>query len=197
MLAAPEDPDPQHAAAASSVRPISSSARRIAGAIGLADAVSGHHSAHGRWRSMAAESRGILRLNMVTDANAAGGVPVPDGAPPCRSASIGAMSVRRATQADVDPMAAQLCRAFFDDPVIGHVFRNEARRTEGMRRYFTTQMRGDYFPYGGCYTTDDYKGAAIWGPRRASRCSRGWPASPTWSPCCPTWPPTSRPPCKC
>jgi GNAT superfamily N-acetyltransferase len=74
------------------------------------------------------------------------------------------MSVRRATDADVDPMAAQLCRSFFDDPVFGHVFRNEARRNEAMRRYFTTQMRGDYLPFGGCYTTDDYRGSAIWGP---------------------------------
>jgi GNAT superfamily N-acetyltransferase len=74
------------------------------------------------------------------------------------------MSVRRALDADVDKMAAQLCRSFFDDPVVSHVFRNEARRTEGMRRYFTTQMRGDYLPFGGCYTTDDYEGAAIWAP---------------------------------
>ena len=74
------------------------------------------------------------------------------------------MSVRLATDADADRMAAQLCRSFFDDPVISHVFRNEARRTEGMRRYFTTQMRGDYLPFGGCYTTDDYQGSAIWAP---------------------------------
>ena len=74
------------------------------------------------------------------------------------------MNVRRATEADVEPMAAQLCRAFFDDPVFGHVFRNESRRAEGMRRYFITQMRRDYLPFGGCYTTDDHTGAAIWGP---------------------------------
>ena len=74
------------------------------------------------------------------------------------------MIVRPATEADVEAMAAQLCRSFYDDPVIGHVFRNEARRTEGMRRYFTSQMRGDYLPFGGCYTTDDHQGAAIWGP---------------------------------
>jgi GNAT superfamily N-acetyltransferase len=74
------------------------------------------------------------------------------------------VNVRRATEADVEPMAAQLCRSFFDDPVIAHVFRNAARRNDGMRRYFTTQMRGDYLPYGGCYTTDDHLGAAVWGP---------------------------------
>ena len=120
---------------------------------------------------------------MVTDANAAGGTPV---SPPRASATSPVClavpmapaaavcqhrrhDVRRATEADVDPMAAQLCRAFFDDPVIGHVFRNAARRTEGMRRYFTTQMRGDYFPYGGCYTTDDHM-ARRSGARPASPC---------------------------
>ncbi len=72
--------------------------------------------------------------------------------------------VRRATAPDVDAMAAQLIRTFFDDPVILHIFRNEARRTEGLRRYFSTQMRADYLPFGGCYTTDGYEGAAIWAP---------------------------------
>lgn len=74
------------------------------------------------------------------------------------------VTVRRATAADVEPMAAQLARSFFDDPVIGHVFRNAARRPEGLRRYFTTQMRRDYLAFGGCYTTDDHTGAAIWAP---------------------------------
>jgi GNAT superfamily N-acetyltransferase len=47
---------------------------------------------------------------------------------------------------------------------MGFVFRNERRRNQGMYRYFTSQMRGDYLRFGGCYTTDDHKGAAIWGP---------------------------------
>jgi len=75
-----------------------------------------------------------------------------------------AVTVRRAAEADVDQMAAQLARSFFDDPVMGHVFRNAARRPEALRRYFTSQMRGDYLPHGGCYTTDDYLGSAIWAP---------------------------------
>jgi GNAT superfamily N-acetyltransferase len=81
-----------------------------------------------------------------------------------RDDTIGGITVRRAVDADVDAMAAQLCRTFYDDPVMGFVFRNDRRRNEGMRRYFTSQMRGDYLPFGGCYTTDDYQGAAIWGP---------------------------------
>ncbi|MGP0031008.1 MAG: GNAT family N-acetyltransferase [Acidimicrobiales bacterium] len=72
--------------------------------------------------------------------------------------------VRRATRDDVDPMAAQLARSFVDDPVIGHIFRDERRREAGLRRYFSTQMRADYLPFGGCYTTDDHQGSAIWAP---------------------------------
>jgi ribosomal protein S18 acetylase RimI-like enzyme len=73
-------------------------------------------------------------------------------------------TVRRATQTDVDPMAGQLARTFFDDPVIAHIFRNEDRRLAGLRRFFTTQMRADYLAFGGCYTTDDHSGSAIWAP---------------------------------
>ncbi|HEX3793676.1 MAG TPA: hypothetical protein VHV57_04175, partial [Acidimicrobiales bacterium] len=85
-------------------------------------------------------------------------LPVPTGG------SFGGVTVRQATGADVAPMAAQLCRAFADDPVMAHVFRDEGRRTKAMTAYFTSQMRGDYLPFGGCYTTDDHLGAAVWGP---------------------------------
>jgi GNAT superfamily N-acetyltransferase len=74
------------------------------------------------------------------------------------------MIVKRATAADVEPMAAQLCRAFADDPVMAHVFRNEARRPAAMHAYFSTQMKADYLPFGGCYTTEGYEGSAIWAP---------------------------------
>jgi ribosomal protein S18 acetylase RimI-like enzyme len=72
--------------------------------------------------------------------------------------------VRRATNDDVDAMAAQLAKTFDDDPVIGHIFRNPSRRAAGLRAYFRTQMRADYLPFGGCYTTDGYAGSAIWAP---------------------------------
>jgi len=93
----------------------------------------------------------------------------PDTPPPLdpvipTGGSIGGVTVRQATEADVEPMAAQLCRAFADDPVMAYVFRNEGRRAKALRAYFTSQMRGDYLPFGGCYTTDDHLGAAVWGP---------------------------------
>ena len=72
--------------------------------------------------------------------------------------------VRRATDDDVDAMAAQLARTFDDDPVTSHIFRNERRREAGLRVYFRTQMRADYLPFGGCYTTDGHAGSAIWAP---------------------------------
>ena len=72
--------------------------------------------------------------------------------------------VRRATKDDVTAMAAQLARTFFDDPVASHIFRNPARREAGLRAFFGTQMRADYLPFGGCYTTEGYSGSAIWAP---------------------------------
>jgi GNAT superfamily N-acetyltransferase len=95
--------------------------------------------------------------------------PVPPPVPPGQTdlptgGSFGGVTVRQATETDVAPMAAQLCRAFADDPVMAHVFRNEGRRTNAMTAYFTSQMRGDYLRFGGCYTTDDHLGAAVWGP---------------------------------
>ena len=72
--------------------------------------------------------------------------------------------VRRATKDDVTAMAAQLARTFLDDPVSSHIFRNEARREAGLRAFFRTQMRADYLPFGGCYTTEGYSGSAIWAP---------------------------------
>jgi ribosomal protein S18 acetylase RimI-like enzyme len=72
--------------------------------------------------------------------------------------------VRRATEADVDAMAAQLAKTFWDDPVTSHIFKRERGRDAGLRAYFATQMRADYLPFGGCYTTDGYAGSAIWAP---------------------------------
>jgi GNAT superfamily N-acetyltransferase len=61
-------------------------------------------------------------------------------------------------------MAGQLAATFWDDPVIDHVFRDEARRDAALRAYFTTQMRADYLAFGGCYTTEGHAGSAIWAP---------------------------------
>jgi ribosomal protein S18 acetylase RimI-like enzyme len=93
-------------------------------------------------------------------------VMVPEPALPVEppSATPGVPAVRRATAADVDGMAAQLAKTFWDDPVTSHIFKGERRRDAGLRAYFATQMRADYLPFGGCYTTDGYAGSAIWAP---------------------------------
>ncbi len=72
--------------------------------------------------------------------------------------------VRRADDHDVDAMAAQMAKTFWDDPVSTYVFRDDSRRQAGLRAYFRTQLRADYLPFGGCYTTDGYAGSAIWAP---------------------------------
>ena len=76
--------------------------------------------------------------------------------------------VRRATESDIDAMAAQLAKTFYDDPVIGHLFRQPARRERGLQAYFGTQMRADYMKFGGCYVATAVDGAvlgsAVWAP---------------------------------
>ena len=57
-----------------------------------------------------------------------------------------------------------MAKTFWDDPVSSSIFRNGARRDAGLRAYFRTQLRADYLPFGGCYTTDGYAGSAIWAP---------------------------------
>ncbi len=79
-------------------------------------------------------------------------------------ASGGDVAVRRAVAADIEAMASQLAKTFWDDPVASHLMRNPARREAGLRAYFRTQMKADYIGFGGCYTTEGYAGSAIWAP---------------------------------
>ncbi len=72
--------------------------------------------------------------------------------------------IRRATADDVDSMAAQMARTFWDDPVAMYVFPKEPRREAGLRAFFRTQMKADYLSFGGCYMAEGYEGSAIWGP---------------------------------
>ncbi len=105
--------------------------------------------------------------------------------------------VRRATEADVEPMAAQLAGPSIDDPVTRHIFRNEDRREAGHAAYFTTQMRADYLPFGGCYTTDGHTGSAIWAPAGQAAPTRGSAGILTMLPVLPYVAPTWGPRCAC
>ncbi len=94
-------------------------------------------------------------------------VMVLDPAPPVEGSAEGAAgvpAVRRAMARDVDAMAAQLARTFCDDPVTCHIFPRARGARPACAPYFGTQMRADYLPFGGCYTTEGYAGSAVWAP---------------------------------
>jgi GNAT superfamily N-acetyltransferase len=69
--------------------------------------------------------------------------------------------VRKATRSDASALAEMLGRAFFEDPVIEWVFRDESRRLARARRYFAGRLRV-LLPQDECYTTPDLAGAALW-----------------------------------
>ena len=72
--------------------------------------------------------------------------------------------VELATDADTGRIVEMLVRAFEDDPVAGFMFANEKRRPKSLRTFFSIQIRADYLKTGEVWTTDDRRGAALWGP---------------------------------
>ncbi len=77
--------------------------------------------------------------------------------------------VRPATPADIPAIAKMLVRAFDDDPVSNFMFAGRRRRHRGLHSFFTSQLRQQYVPNGHVYTTEDYSGAALWGPPDRAR----------------------------
>jgi ribosomal protein S18 acetylase RimI-like enzyme len=71
--------------------------------------------------------------------------------------------VRKATAADIDPVAIALARAFEDDPLIDFIF-PEKDRLERLRRFFVSDLRNIYLAHDDVWTTSDFKGAAQWAP---------------------------------
>jgi len=69
---------------------------------------------------------------------------------------------RRATDDDIDVLVDVLVRAFDDDPVACFLFRTDARRRRGLRRFFGIQLRHLYREHGEVWTTPDLAGAALW-----------------------------------
>lgn len=70
---------------------------------------------------------------------------------------------RGAGQADANPMAEMLGRAFADDPMILHFLRREETRAQKLPRLFGLLTRMG-LPLGGCDVTTGYESAAIWRP---------------------------------
>src|SRR5437667_8652347 len=73
-------------------------------------------------------------------------------------------AVRKAVPADVSALAAALARAFDDDPVMGWLFPDPARRTRTLPRFFSTHLTKIVMPHGEVYTTGDLAGGALWEP---------------------------------
>ena len=72
-------------------------------------------------------------------------------------------TVRPAGAADVPDMSVTLAQAFEDDPVMTFLV-PEPDRLDKLRRFFVMLARIQHLPHGGCYTTEDCAGAALWDP---------------------------------
>jgi ribosomal protein S18 acetylase RimI-like enzyme len=73
------------------------------------------------------------------------------------------VAARPATAADADAAAATLARAFFDDPLICFLLRDEARRPAAMPKLFRLLFKLG-LPYGACDVTTGYESVALWRP---------------------------------
>lgn len=72
-------------------------------------------------------------------------------------------TVRLATAADADALAATLARAFADDPLTSHLLPNEAARVTGLPRMFKLLFKLG-LPHGACFVTSGYEAVTLWRP---------------------------------
>jgi GNAT superfamily N-acetyltransferase len=72
-------------------------------------------------------------------------------------------TARAATWADAEPLSATLGRAFFDDPLICFILRDEATREVKMPRLFKRLFKLG-LPHGACDVTSGYEAVALWRP---------------------------------
>lgn len=72
--------------------------------------------------------------------------------------------VRKATASDVPAMARALALAFDDDPVMSWFFPDAGRRRRRLPAFMTTLLRLSALPHDHVYTTDSWKGGALWNP---------------------------------
>ncbi len=73
-------------------------------------------------------------------------------------------TIRKATRGDVADLVDTLARAFYDDPGFGHLLPDPSDRTDRLRGFFETELRGTGISLDLTWTTDDLSGAAIWMP---------------------------------
>jgi GNAT superfamily N-acetyltransferase len=78
-------------------------------------------------------------------------------------------AVRKASEEDVPQLADAIARAFQDDPGWSHLLPDPKDRTERLRVFFETELRGMAIPLGLVWTTDAVAGGAVWAPPDAWR----------------------------
>jgi GNAT superfamily N-acetyltransferase len=84
----------------------------------------------------------------------------PSSTPAARSSGA---TVRLATAADAGPLSATLARAFFDDPLMLHLLRNEKARPDTMPRLFRLLLKLG-LPHGACFVSSGFEAATLWRP---------------------------------
>ncbi len=72
-------------------------------------------------------------------------------------------TVRLATAADADPLAATLARAFADDPLTSHLLPDASRRATALPRMFKLLLKLG-LPYGACHVTSGCESVTLWRP---------------------------------
>ena len=77
---------------------------------------------------------------------------------PCRRAE----SVRKATAGEAGKLAAVLARAFYDDPQMRWVIKDDARRHDLLERGFALYLRKLWLEQDECYTTASAAGVCVW-----------------------------------
>jgi GNAT superfamily N-acetyltransferase len=73
-------------------------------------------------------------------------------------------TIRKAAPGDVAPLAGALARAFDDDPVMGWLFPDPARRRRSLPKFFSVHLTKIVLPHGEVYTSTDVAGGALWEP---------------------------------
>jgi len=76
----------------------------------------------------------------------------------------GSAQVELATQKDLAPIADALQDAFFDDPVMSWILRDERSRPRRLTGLFGVLLRAHYLPLGTVWTIPGNTGGALWAP---------------------------------
>jgi len=78
-------------------------------------------------------------------------------------------TISKAFDEDIPQLATVLARAFQVDPAWSHLLPDSDDRTERLRLFFETELRGVAMPLGLVWTTEEVAGGAIWAPPEAWR----------------------------